>query len=233
MYCNICQKRVLAHSYHLICVSCKGVVHLNCLPKITRDDAIYTQRHLNQFYCTLCLNGMLPFNNLDDEAFCEAISEIQLKQTPVSFQILQNQELIFSPFDFNEKSDTPLHDIDPDIQFYSDKYSLHSCDYYLEEMFNDKIFQNKVKDNNFSMLHANIRSAQKNLTSLERYINNLDHNFTVIGISESWFKEHNVDRYGIEGYNGVHTFRPIRSGGGVSIFVQTLSSILCEQTSAI
>ena len=68
---------------------------------------------------------MLPFNNLDDEAFYEAISKIQLKKTPVSFQILQNQERVFSPFDFNEKSDTPLHDIDPDIQFYSDKYSLH------------------------------------------------------------------------------------------------------------
>ena len=161
---------------------------------------------------------MLPFNNIDDEAFCEAISEIQLKQNPLSFQILQNQELIISPFDFNEKSDTPLHDIDPDIQFYSEKYSLHSCDYYLEEMFNDKIFQYNVKGKNFSMLHANIRSAQKNLTSLARYINN--HNFTIIGISESWFKEYNVDRYGIEGYNGVHTFRPIRSGGGVSIFVQ-------------
>ena len=70
------------------------------------------------------------------------------------------------------------------------------------------------------MLHANIRSAQKNLASLEHYINNLDHTFTVIGISESWLKEHSVDRYGIEGYNGVHTFRPIRSGGGVLIFVQ-------------
>ena len=58
-----------------------------------------------------------------------------------------------------------------------------------------------------------------NLASLEHYINNLDHTFTVIGISESWFKEHNVDKYGIEGYNGVHTFRPIRCGGGVSIFV--------------
>ena len=144
---------------------------------------------------------------------------MQFKQTTVSFQILKNQELIFSPFDFNEKSDTPLHDIDPDMQFYSDKYSLHSCDYYLEGTFNDRILQNNVKDDNFSVLHANI-SAQKNLASLEQHINNLDHNFSVIGISESWFKEHNDDRYGIECYNGVHTFRPIRSGGGVSIFVQ-------------
>ena len=43
MSCNICQKRVLAHSYHLTCVSCEGVVHLNCLPKMTRDAAIYTE----------------------------------------------------------------------------------------------------------------------------------------------------------------------------------------------
>ena len=80
----------------------------------------------------------------------------------------------FLAFDFNENTDTPLHDIDPDIQFYSDKYSLHSCDYYLEGTFNDRILQNNVKDDNFSMLHANIRSAQKNLASLEQYNNNFD-----------------------------------------------------------
>ena len=152
---------------------------------MTKDDANYTQRHLNQFYCTLCLNVILPYSYLDDEAFFEAISEMQLKQTTVSFQILQNQELVFSPFDFNIKSDTPLHDIDPipiSSFIVSDKYSLYSCDYYLEGTFNDRILQNNVKDDNFSTLHANIRSAQKNLASLEQYINNLDHNFSVIGI---------------------------------------------------
>ena len=53
-------------------------------------------------------------------------------------------------------------------------------------MFEDRIPLHKIENNNFSMLHANIRSAQKNLASLEH--NNLDHTFTVIGISESWFK---------------------------------------------
>ena len=76
---------------------------------------------------------------------------MQFKQTAVSFQLLQNQELIFSPFDFNEKSDTLLHDIDHDIEFYSDKYSLHSYDYYLEGTFNDRILQNNVKNYNFSI----------------------------------------------------------------------------------
>ena len=78
------------------------------------------------------------------------------------------------------------------------------------------------------MLHANIRSAQKNLASLEQYITNLDHNFNVICVSESWWKEHNVDRYGIQCDNGAHTFRPIRSSGGVSIFVQNSIEYLCK-----
>ena len=46
-------------------------------------------------------------------------------------------------------------------------------------MFNDRILQHKIENSNFSMLHANIRSAQKNLVSLEHYINNLDHTFIV------------------------------------------------------
>ena len=145
---------------------------------------------------------------------------MQLKQTTVSFQILQNQELIFSPFKFNGKSYTPLHDIDPDIQFYSDKYSLHSCDYYPEGTFNDRILQNNVKDDHFSTLHANIRSALKNLASLEQYINNLDRNFTVIGISGLGLKNTMLTDMVLKVIVVLNTFQPIRSGGGVSIFMQ-------------
>ena len=44
------------------------------------------------------------------------------KQTTVSFQMIRNQELIFSPFDFEEKSDTPLHEKDPYIHLISIRY---------------------------------------------------------------------------------------------------------------
>ena len=47
-------------------------------------------------------------------------------------------------------------------------------------MFNDRILQHKIENSNFSMLLAIIRIAQKNLASLEHYINNLDHTLTVI-----------------------------------------------------
>ena len=144
------------------------------------------------------------------------------KQTAVTFEILQNQELIFSPFDFNDSTDSSLNDVDPDIQFYSESFSeaLHSCNYYLSNLFNEEINKKRINDNCASLLHSNIRSAQKNLGSLEHFLSTLHHEFSIIGISESWLKDHNVDKYGIQGYEAVHRYRPTRCGGGVSIFVQ-------------
>ena len=137
----------------------------------------------------------------------------------ISFETLENQELTFSPFDFNDNFDTPLHDFDPDIQFYNKHYSgsLQECDYYLENMFNEKIEKRIISNQSFSVLHLNIRSKQKNLRSQENYLEALDHKFTAIGISESWLKEYNVDRHVLDGYKAVHKYRPLRSGGGVSI----------------
>ena len=64
--CNICQKRVLKHSYHMGCSLCKRMCHLKCLPRINKDDQIYTKRHESLFYCTKCLKETFAFNQLDD-----------------------------------------------------------------------------------------------------------------------------------------------------------------------
>ena len=55
------------------------------------------------------------------------------------------QNKIFSPFELNEDSNLPLIDSDPDVQFYNNQcnYSLHSCDYYLEDAFNKKSSRSK------------------------------------------------------------------------------------------
>ena len=146
--------------------------------------------------------------------------------------MLDDQGLIFSPFDLNDKYDNPLHDVDPGIQFYNKHYtgSLQSCDYYLEEMFNDKIKKYKISNQSSSSLHINIRSAQKKLGSLENYLDTLDHKFTTIGISESWLKDANTERYVSKGYNAVHKCRPLRSGGGVSIYIQDFLEYYTRKT---
>ena len=89
------------------------------------------------FYCSLCLRDISAYNRLDDEDFIEALAELWENHLLVSFETLENQELIFSPFDFNDYFDNPFHDAD--IQFYNHHYSgsLQAWDYYLENMFND------------------------------------------------------------------------------------------------
>ena len=79
------------------------------------------------------------------------ISESYENRPLVLFDKLDNQGLIFSPIDLNDKLDNPLHDVDPDIQFYNKHYtgSLQSCDYYLQ-MFNDKIKKCKISSQSFS-----------------------------------------------------------------------------------
>ena len=188
------------------------------------------QRHGNVFYCSLCLSEIFPYNHLSEEYFDAAITESCEGRPLISFEILKNQELIFSPFDFNDNSNSPLHDIDPDIQFYNDLYSdsLQPCDCYLEEMFNAKVTKEKVGDQHFSMMHLNILSVQKNLGTLESYLATLNHKFTIVGISESWLKDHNADRYGLSGYNAIHKYRSTRAGGGVSIFIQDDIEYFCR-----
>ena len=103
--------------------------------------------------------------------------------------MLINQQRLFSPFDLNEGSDSPLEEIDPDIQFYNSQCNsvLNSCDYYLEDQLNNKMNKLGIKKNSFSLLHANIRSAPKNLSKFESYLANIEHEFSVIGLSETFF----------------------------------------------
>ena len=51
------------------------------------------------------------------------------------------------------------------------------------------------------------------------YMSNLKHNFTVIAMSETWYKDMNVDVYSIDGYSHVLDYRYDRAGGGVSLFM--------------
>ena len=110
--CNIWIKRFLNHSYYLTYDFCKVTVHLKCLPSVNKKDSLYTNRDKSVFYCSLCLRDIFAYNRLDDEDFIEALAESRENQPLVSFETLENQKLIFSPFDFNDNFDNPLQDVD-------------------------------------------------------------------------------------------------------------------------
>ena len=63
-------------------------------------------------------------------------------------------------------------------------------------------------------------ASEKNLGSLEFTLENLQHEFSLIGITETWLKDDDCDLFAIHGYNVVEKHRQNRSGGGVALFIK-------------
>ena len=59
---------------------------------------------------------------------------------------------VFVPFEINQESNTPVSEIDPDLQFYTESNYIQKtkCDYYLEDSFNDCFSDCKTEDTSAS-----------------------------------------------------------------------------------
>ena len=82
----------------------------------------------------------VPFNHMDDDDFNSAVVE-GLLNSPFDFHEMNNK--LFIPFEINEIIDTPLTEMDPVIQFYSNSQYTHGakCDYYLEDQFISRVVE--------------------------------------------------------------------------------------------
>ena len=109
-------------------------------------------------------------------------------------------------------------DLDPDIHFNIDG----RCSYFVEDKFND-ILQNETainRDqlNHLSFFHESIRSLQNKVDELSTLPSTLNIKFSAVGITETWLQDSPLG-VNIDGYNFVYKNRPVRSGGGVGLYV--------------
>ena len=108
-----------------------------------------------------------------------------------------------------------LGNIDPDTHYISASKPISH--YYTENEFNNiPTLKNKL-----TFFNTNIRSIPKNFDKLKYFLFELNHNFSIISISETWLKQYNKDNYNLNGYSHVSKIRPKKSGGGTSIFVRS------------
>ena len=66
-----------------------------------------------------------------------------------------------------------------------------------------KLIKGLKRNKTFSLLHTNIYSLQGNFENLQNLINNLDHSFSVISVSEAWAPESKSKQFNckiLEGY---------------------------------
>ena len=223
----MCNQRILRHSKTLSCSICSGEYHIACIP-IDKNDYAHLQQFHNEWYCVPCNSSIFPCNYIDEEAsFLNDLYDLY-SDIPLSFKDIDN--MIFNPFALNNKSDSPLFDIDPDIQFYNELHhpAGNISQYYLEDAFNSKI-DGKDSARHLSIFHVNIRSLQNKFADLDGYLSVLKQQFSVIGITETWISDANHSLYEFDDYSHVSLYRKDKSGGGVSLFIRNGISYFTRQ----
>ena len=202
------------------------------MPEVACDSINETS--VSDDLSNLCMSSSLsdmPFYNIEnDHDFLACVNDLDDGFN----RMLPIDELdvnVFAPFSFDETdTNSPMSDNDPDLQYFN-KYhdGLTNCGYYNEDTFNVKRKQCVDSDNNFSLIHLNVRSAPKNLSEFELYLNQLDLRFNVIGLSETWFNDSTVNLYNLPGYSASHVYRKQKRGGGVSVFVSDNINYHCRR----
>ena len=171
-----------------------------------------TYKNVNFLYCSYCFGDIFEYNHIDDDnEFYSAILEGMLD---LPFNVHDMSKKVFVPFEINDEFDTPLSEIDPDMQLYLESNYIKNtkCDYYIEDTFA------KNPGTEDSMFHMNIKSLPKHFDELQQYLDMLEYDFSVFGISETWMNEHNADLYDLNGYVTIKGCRKQRRGGGVSLY---------------
>ena len=218
--CNICTRKIQSHAKTVTCVICKYSFHCNCIS--INSTEIISILMINDWYCMHCLAESLPFLNIsDDLEFHQALNWKD------HFEINWNSvnDKIFDPFRSHEDDYErfPTDFIDPDDNYFNEitNSCAISCKYYLQDDFNKQVsYYDMNSKNTFSVSHLNTRSLQHNFTALNTYVNSLDVQFTVIGVTETWNTDSNFNLFNLQSYNFVEKHRSQRIGGGIGLYIR-------------
>ena len=126
---------------------------------------------------------------------------------------LSEHKFIPSNFDsiLNPHSSNTNHNIDQHL----------SCNwkYYDTNIIND---EGALHQSEFSIFHHNSRSLNNKASITVDYISILDHNFDIIGFTETWFnsieESHLID---LDDYAKLDSIRSSRTGGGACILINS------------
>ena len=149
------------------------------------------QKHpnVNTFVCNFCNKETFPFADIDlrdliDLSFnsnyvCSCLENNKLKNNSEDFmkKIINLKELNFDKNQNYSNKDPNDHVIDPT-----------NFDYYLTHDFHKLHNKNSKRTNNInlSVLYTNICSLQGNFDNLEQLLNNLEYEFDIIALTETW-----------------------------------------------
>ena len=194
--CNSCSKSILNYQQRILCRSCNLYYHTRC---IYTD----TSKHLNWF-CFKCTGELFAFNHyVDDDEFKFAIYNygssvsynrmLSLKLNPFGFEMIENAR---------NEDNLINHTVD------------NKCSYIFDNMYTSS-----SDSDEFSILHINPRSLNKNIEDIHAFISGLNITFKIIAMSETWFNDDNSNLINFENYVLISNPRFGRKSGGSAIYI--------------
>ena len=119
----------------------------------------------------------------------------------------------------NTVSNVNLENIDPDLNIFETEQNL--CDYYTVDNYNLLITNNSTSsDFNVRLMNYNIRSFHANGHKFELLLDTISVVPNFIVLTETWNTEHTLCLCKLNSFQGCHSFRSSRRGGGVSVFCE-------------
>ncbi len=71
-YCSICQKKVRENAKAVLCDICEKWVHIGCNYVSKQSYEFFEKSDDSEtFYCSSCLNVVIPFGNESDQTFSQ------------------------------------------------------------------------------------------------------------------------------------------------------------------
>ena len=200
--CDKCNKCISNNNHKICCEFCNSNYHKRCVHG-NFDDV--------NWLCFNCSGNLFPFNHiLDDDEFKFALCYFN---NSVEYNRLLS--LKFNPYLYEcNAHDNISHN---NLINYN---TCNSCNYVFDLSLDLKC---SFKDG-FSILHLNSRSFNKNRDFIDIFISNLKHTFSIIALSETWFKEDDSNLVDISNYTLVSVPRHVRKSGGVALYVHSALS---------
>ena len=156
-------------------------------------------------------NDSFPFHNLSKNEFETLNSKNRLSQNDMD----RLSQLRFNPFQPDQNIALSGNNSEIDTSFNTNKIN---CDYFLPKDFQTQIGDKNV-ETRFSLLHLNIRSISNKFDSFNNLIDTLNIPFQVIGLTETWLNDNNMDCYTLNEHEFFGSNRPNKRGGGVGLYI--------------
>ena len=213
-WCRICNKKKYHARNDIKCARCKHIIHKAC-SKI---------QNAHNFVCATCLTESFPFiqiENFDLEKLsfntnftCSCLQKGSYSNIHENYlnNIFNLKELTFNKNPDHSAKDTNVNVTDPTCFKYYLNHKFHKLNNNINSGKNDK----------FSLLHTNRCSLQDNFEKLQMLLSDLEYQFDVIALTETWHNDKNpsfvVDI--LPGYQKYESTGSSTKNGGCGLYIK-------------